>query len=100
MGWRTKAAQPYERQADADLVTACQYAHAALASTISGALMKPWLFTEIKEQRHWDISSHERFELLRSFCNYGLEHWGSDTQVARRLVRRGQIVSARSPVTG
>lgn len=45
-----------------------------------GALIKPWIFKEIHEQRHLDPSSHERFEMLRSFTNYGLEHWGSDTQ--------------------
>ncbi|XP_043546227.1 tRNA-dihydrouridine(47) synthase [NAD(P)(+)]-like isoform X1 [Chiloscyllium plagiosum] len=45
-----------------------------------GALIKPWIFTEIKEQRHWDISSRERFEILQDFRNYGLEHWESDTQ--------------------
>ncbi|CAJ0650336.1 3786_t:CDS:2, partial [Entrophospora sp. SA101] len=44
-----------------------------------GALIKPWIFDEIKSKKHYDISSKERFEILKKFCDYGMEHWGADT---------------------
>lgn len=42
--------------------------------------MQPWIFTEIKEQRHWDITSGERLNIMKDFVRFGLQHWGSDTK--------------------
>jgi tRNA-dihydrouridine synthase 3 len=43
------------------------------------------LFKEIKEKQRYDISSHDRLELLKKYTRYGLEHWGSDAQGVERV---------------
>lgn len=52
-----------------------------------GALFKPWIFTEVKEQRHWDISSTERLEILRDFVHYGFDQWGADQEGVEKTRR-------------
>lgn len=62
------------------------------------ALIKPWVFTEIKEHRNWDISSGERLDILKQLCSYGLEYWGSDAigvDTTRRMLCEWQSFMCR-----
>ncbi|XP_073910518.1 tRNA-dihydrouridine(47) synthase [NAD(P)(+)]-like isoform X3 [Castor canadensis] len=87
-----KAASPMPLFGNGDILS-YEDANRAMQTGVSGimigrgALLKPWLFTEIKEQRHWDISSSERLDILRDFTHHGLEHWGSDTQGVEKTRR-------------
>jgi tRNA-dihydrouridine synthase 3 len=64
-GWRD-----YERHMRSGNLATCMIGR--------GALVKPWVFTEIKERRVWDISATERLAYFERFARDGLEHWGAD----------------------
>lgn len=52
-----------------------------------GALIKPWIFEEIEAKQHLDKSTSERLEYIQRYCEFGLEHWGSD-EYGVNLTRR------------
>lgn len=49
-----------------------------------GALMKPWIFKEIKERKSLDPSPEERLEILKKLVSYTLEAFGNDERGLKR----------------
>ena len=45
------------------------------AMTARGALIKPWIFTEIT-RGYWDITAEERVDIYRRYVALAREHWG------------------------
>lgn len=43
-----------------------------------GALIKPWIFEEVDAKQYLDKSATERLEMVKTYANFALEHWGSD----------------------
>jgi tRNA-dihydrouridine synthase 3 len=52
-----------------------------------GALIKPWLFREIREGRTWLPSPEERFAVLWRFVELLREHFGTDERGVKRTLR-------------
>lgn len=53
--------------------------------TARGALIKPWIFREIKEGRTIALSATERLAMLRRYVELGLQHFGEDDHGRARV---------------
>ncbi len=52
-----------------------------------GALIKPWLFREIREGRTWLPTPEERFGVLWRFVELLRDHFGTDERGQKRMMR-------------
>jgi tRNA-dihydrouridine synthase 3 len=59
--------------------------HACLAVMVGrGALIKPWLFWEYREQRELNPTAEDRVGIYRQFVSYMKEYFGDDAKGKRK----------------
>jgi tRNA-dihydrouridine synthase 3 len=51
-----------------------------------GALMKPWIFKEVKDGREWSPTAEERIGIYLTLCGYFKEHFRSDELGKKRYL--------------
>lgn len=52
-----------------------------------GCLIKPWLFKELREGRPWFPTVAERWQVMRRYLDFALEHFGDDAKGRERARR-------------
>jgi tRNA-dihydrouridine synthase 3 len=57
----------------------------AAVMTARGALIKPWIFREVAEERYWDISAEHRLAIYRRYVALAKAHWGDDEHGRTRV---------------
>ena len=50
-----------------------------------GALIKPWIFQELREKTDLDLTPQERIAIYLRLTNYMLEHFGDDAHGQRTV---------------
>jgi len=60
----------------------------AAVMTARGALIKPWIFTELT-RGYWDITADERLAIYRRYVRLAREHWGRVSRGGRASGQAG-----------
>jgi tRNA-dihydrouridine synthase 3 len=67
-----------------EIIAARQRSGCAAVMVARAALIKPWIFREVRDG-YWDISAEERLSLYRRYTQLAREHWGDDEHGLTRV---------------
>ncbi|OQR98817.1 tRNA-dihydrouridine synthase 3 [Achlya hypogyna] len=65
-----------------------------------GIRIKPWLLTEIKERRYYNVSASEGLDILEDYVKCGLGHWGPDQRGINRTQDQFGITRSGTSAAG